>query len=81
MRTRPTINITPFERAARMLVGGVAALSGVILLTGAASVLAVALEVLLVLAGLDLFVTGALGHCPLYAKLGHVPASLKGRTP
>lgn len=28
----------------------------------------------------DLVVTGALGHCPLYAKLGHVPASLKGRT-
>lgn len=81
MRTRPTINITPLERVARMLVGGVAAVSGIILLTGAASALAVTLEVLLVLAGLDLFVTGALGHCPLYAKLGHVPASLKGRTP
>ena len=27
------------------------------------------LEVLLVAAGLDMFVTGALGHCPLYAKL------------
>ena len=50
------------------------------LLGGAASTLAVVLELLLVLAGLDLVVTGALGHCPLYAKLGHVPASLKGRT-
>ena len=80
MRSRPTINITPLERVARMIVGGVAAISGVILLSGAASALAVTLEVLLVLAGLDLFVTGALGHCPLYAKLGHVPASLRGRT-
>ncbi|MDQ2739025.1 MAG: hypothetical protein M3Y35_10535 [Actinomycetota bacterium] len=22
-------------------------------------------------------VTGALGHCPLYAKLGHTPTSLR----
>jgi hypothetical protein len=36
-------------------------------------------EVLLVAAGLDLVVTGALGHCPLYRKLGHVPTSLRGR--
>jgi hypothetical protein len=47
---------------------------------GAGSTLAVVLELLLVLAGLDLVVTGALGHCPLYARLGHVPASLKERT-
>jgi hypothetical protein len=39
--------------------------------------LAVTLEVLLVLAGADLIVTGALGHCPLYKKLGHVPPSLR----
>lgn len=45
--------------------------------TSAMSVLAVVLEVLLVAAGLDLAITGALGHCPLYAKLGHVPASLR----
>jgi len=45
--------------------------------TSATSVLAVVLEVLLVAAGLDLAITGALGHCPLYAKLGHVPASLR----
>ena len=50
------------------------------MLTGATSVLAVLLETLLVIAGLDLVVTGALGHCPLYAKLGHMPGSLKGRT-
>jgi Protein of unknown function (DUF2892) len=40
-------------------------------------VLAIVLLVLLVLAGLELLVTGALGHCPLYAKLGHVPRSLR----
>ena len=58
----------------------VPAVTGIVLLAGAASTLVVILELLLVLAGLDLVVTGALGHCPLYAKLGHVPASLKSRT-
>ena len=48
--------------------------------TGATSGIAVLLDGLLVLAGLDFVVTGALGHCPLYAKLGHMPGSLKGRT-
>ena len=57
-----------------------ASVAGIVLLTGAASTWAIILELLLVLAGLDLVVTGALGHCPLYARLGHVPASLKGRT-
>jgi hypothetical protein len=38
------------------------------------------LLLLLALVGLDLFVTGASGHCPLYAKLGHMPRSLR-RTP
>ena len=36
--------------------------------------------VLLVLAGLDLVVTGALGHCPLYAELGRLPPSLRRPT-
>lgn len=79
MRTRWSINITPAERAARVVIGALGALVGVVLLTAATSVLAVTLELLLVLAGLDLVVTGALGHCPLYSKLGHMPASLKGR--
>ena len=80
MKTRWSINITPAERVARIVVGGIGAVAGIVLLAGATSALAVTLELLLVLAGLDLVVTGALGHCPLYAKLGHVPASLKGRT-
>lgn len=80
MGGRWSINITPAERAARIIIGGFGAVAGIVLLVGAPSPLAVALELLLVLAGLDLVVTGALGHCPLYARLGHVPTSLKGRT-
>lgn len=74
---RPTVNITPAERVGRVGVGAAGAIAGIILLAGASTPLAIVLEVLLVLAGLDLVVTGALGHCPLYKRLGHVPASLR----
>ena len=80
MSTKWSVNIAPAERAARIAVGAVGAIGGILLLTGAGSVLAVALEVLLVLAWLDLVVTGPLGHCPLYQKLGHVASSLRSRT-
>jgi hypothetical protein len=73
------VNITPTERVGRVLLGAAAAVVGVVLLFGAASTLAAVLEVLLVLAGVDLVVTGALGHCPLYQKLGHVPRSLRSQ--
>lgn len=76
---RPSINITPLERAGRILVGAVGIVVGSVLLATTAAVLAILLEVLLVAAGADLVVTGALGHCPLYAKLGHVPRSLRSR--
>lgn len=74
---RPAINITPAERASRIVLGGAAAIVGLVLLASASGAVAVVLLALLVLAGLDLVVTGALGHCPLYAKLGHVPRSLR----
>lgn len=74
---RPEINITPSERLGRIAVGGAAAIVGILLLASASGALAIVLLALLVLAGLDLVVTGALGHCPLYAKLGHIPASLR----
>ena len=77
MGTGWKVTITPDERGARIAVGGAGALTGAVLLASATGVLAVAIEPLLVVAGLDLVVTGAVGHCPLYAKLGHVPASLK----
>ncbi|MFS0884477.1 DUF2892 domain-containing protein [Aeromicrobium sp. 179-A 4D2 NHS] len=80
MGKRWIINITPAERVARVVVGALATVAGIVLLAGGSSTGAVVLELLLVVTGLDLIVTGALGHCPLYAKLGHMPASLKGKT-
>ena len=74
---RPTINISPAERVGRILIGTVGFVGGIALLAAGASAGIAVLEVVLALAGLDLIVTGALGHCPLYAKLGHVPASLR----
>lgn len=79
MKTRWTVNLSTTERVLRITLGGLAALAGVVLLSTAASATGVILELLLVAAGLDLVVTGATGHCPLYARLGHVPTSLKGR--
>lgn len=73
---RPTVNITPLERAGRILVGLVGVVGGIVLIGSAGGAFVAVLEVLLVLAGLDLMVTGALGHCPLYKKLGHTPRSL-----
>ena len=75
---RPEINITANERIGRVVIGGAAAVLGVSLLASAVGVLAILLETLLVVAGLDLVVTGLLGHCPLYHKLGFVPRSLRG---
>ena len=76
-KRRLTVNITPVERGGRIAIGLAAVIAGVILLVSAASALSVVLEILLIAAGLDLVVTGALGHCPLYQRLGHVPASLR----
>ena len=76
---RLKVNITSVERAGRILMGIAAIIVAVVLLTSAGSALAVVLELLLAAAGLDLVVTGALGHCPLYQKLGYVHPSLRGR--
>ena len=80
MNGRFTVNITPNERAARIVLGSAGTIAGILLLIGATGGLAVVLEVLLIAAGLDLVVTGATGHCPLYQKLGHVPRSLRSRS-
>ena len=77
---RPSVTITPVERAGRIVLGIGAIVAGAVLLATAASLLAVVLEVLLVVAGLDLAVTGSLGHCSLYARLGRVPGSLRRPT-
>jgi hypothetical protein len=73
-----SVNITPSERVGRIVLGLAAVVFGAVLLATAGSALAVVLEVLLIVAGLDLVVTGALGHCPLYQRLGHIPESLAG---
>ena len=74
---RPEINITRLERGGRIVLGAAAAITGVLMLASASGALAVVLLALLALAGLHLVVTGARGHCPLCAKLGHVPRSLR----
>ena len=79
-RRRLTVNLTPIERLGRVVVGVAAIAVTAVLLGSAASPFAVVLEVLLGLAGLDLVVTGAVGHCPLYQKLGFVPRSLRRRS-
>ena len=78
--SRLAVNITPIERVGRIVVGVFCGIAGVILLTSAEGVVVIVLEVLLIAAGLDLVVTGVLGHCPLYHKLGYVPPSLRRPT-
>jgi len=77
MSTRSKVNITPAERVGRILLGLVGAVGGILLLAGSPTALAGVLEVLLVLAGLDLVVTGVTGHCPLYQRLSYLPRSLR----
>lgn len=72
-RSRPPVNVAPAERAARVAVGLGGAAAGSWLLDEAGGPLAAVLALLLVLAGLDLLVTGALGYCPLYRRLGRAP--------
>lgn len=76
---RPSVNITPAERWGRIGLGLAAAVVGLMLRTSVGSAIGAVLEVLLVAAGLDLLVTGALGHCPLYQKLGRATMGA-GRT-
>ena len=67
------VNISPGERAGRIVAGLVGIAAGVALLAGSPTAIAAVLEILLIAAGADLLVTGAIGHCPLHQKLGHVP--------
>lgn len=78
-RRNRTVNIGAPERVARVLLGGAAAVLGVVVLAGGPGIWALLGSVLLIAAGLDFVVTGATGYCPLYARLGHVPRSLRQR--
>lgn len=73
-----SVNITPVERVTRVVLGLVGVVAGAFVLIEGATPWAMVLAGLLIVAGLDLVVTGATGHCPLYHKLGYVPASLEG---
>lgn len=74
---RPSINITPLERIGRVLIGLVGAVGGFALLASSGGTATTVFAILVALVGLDLLVTGALGHCPLYRRLGYVPPSLR----
>lgn len=77
---RPEVNLTTAERIGRVSIGLVAVAAAILLLLSAAgNVVAIALLALLAAAGLDLVATGALGHCPLYKRLGYTPPSLRSR--
>ena len=72
---RRTVNITPVERVMRFGIGIGLVLTALWVISIGISVLSVVGALLLAGAGLDLGVTGAIGYCPLYAKLGYVPRS------
>lgn len=61
----------------RILLDLMGAVGEILLMAGSPTVLTATLEVLLVLAGLDLVFTGVIGHYPLHPKLGHLSASLR----
>ena len=64
------VNISPLERFGRIVIGIAGIVAGVLLLAANPNFITGFLEVLLVAAGIDMLVTGATGHCPLYKKLG-----------
>jgi Protein of unknown function (DUF2892) len=74
---RRTVNITPIERLLRVAIGIGLVLAAIAVISTGVNALTVIGALLLAAAGLDLGVTGALGYCPLYARLGYVPSSLR----
>ena len=76
MQLRP-MNLSPEERALRMIVGWTVALVGLALVaarTGAALTIAGAATASI---GLAMLATGACGRCPIYRRLGRVSRSLR----
>lgn len=74
-------NIGTVERVGRVVIGAAVAVLGVVILAGSPSLWGFVGAVIAVAAGLDFIITGARGYCPLYARLGHVPRSLREATP
>lgn len=71
------INITPIERAGRTIAGFLGVVWAIGLLAATPTWVTGTFEMLLLLAGLDLLITGVTGHCAIYHKLGFVPKSLR----
>ena len=64
-------NLGTLEQAVRTVFGSLASLSGIILLIpGKASLASGAVGVVLAIAGPFLFITGSVGYCPIYRRLG-----------
>lgn len=64
------VNITPIERIGRVAVGLAFIALGIALFSGSEMFGVRAVAVAAALFGLDMLVTGAIGFCPLYFKLG-----------
>ncbi len=75
-----TVNITPIERIVRVGIGIALVLTALWVIGTGISILTVVGALLLVGAGLDLGLTGTIGYCPLYARLGYLPRSLRKST-
>ena len=64
------INVAWWDRVLRVVLGGIVAVTGVLVARGTDVFGYQALAIAAVLLGLDFVVTGAIGFCPLYHKLG-----------
>jgi hypothetical protein len=63
-------NVGTLERFVRVSGGGALAVVSLLLLVGASSIWAGALEIAGLALGVDFVYTGLTGYCPLYHKLG-----------
>lgn len=63
-------NLGTVERALRITLGGALALWALGLLLGGGGLIWLVLYVVLIALGVDFFVTGLRGYCPLYNRLG-----------
>ena len=78
--TARRVNISTPERIVRVVGGTAAAVLGIVLLASGPAAPGLVGALLLAALGLDFAVTGAIGYCPLYARLGHTPRSLREQT-
>ena len=79
-KSRATVNVTPAERVGRAVIGLLVLVGADVLIPGVIGAVAIALLMLLGLAGLDIVVSGASGYCARYKKRGRVSLAVTGRT-